>query len=104
MVAKITLFEPHFDGAQIGPATIGMEEKADVADAVESVDKASTDAKSRSFGRPPLQLAVGLGIVFSVIAAGILVRRRRAKPTDESRDSDTSSGIEATLVEEQVTA
>lgn len=103
MVAKITLFEPHFDGAQIGPATIGTDEKADVADELETVENADSEPKSRSIGRPPLRLAVGLGIVLSAIAAGILVRRRRAKPTDESSDSDTSSGIEATLVEEQVT-
>lgn len=68
MVSKITIFEPHFDGAQFGPTSLSSDEptvESDVPDADVAVD-----SKSRSQSLGLLVLVIG------GIAAGLLIGMR----------------------------
>jgi len=69
MVDKITIFEPHFDGAQFGP-TIGAEHDEPV-EATEEM--AEEESPSSGGSRRRLLLA---GLFFVVIAAAIALRQK----------------------------
>jgi hypothetical protein len=75
MVSKITIFEPHFDGAQFGPASIsGEKSELDSAEPVTDEEEGR-----RGFSPPPTLVIAG-------IAVGILigVKALRSRATDES--------------------
>lgn len=80
MVSKITIFEPHFDGAQFGPASMGVggdniEEHAE--DLIEANAEDLIDERSprRSRGRRIL----GAGVVSAVLLAAVVGARRFRK-------------------------
>lgn len=94
MVSKITIFEPHIEGAQIGPASLRPSEDGPaMADAPEenedmSQEKTSQGSRRRSLGR--VVLAAGM-----LMAAGVAVaalRQFRMK---------TSGGVEIESQSEQ---
>ena len=62
MVSKITIFEPHFDGAQFGPASIDAEAMEARWGGVSSADD-STDETDDN-GKSPLVMVLQGGVVF----------------------------------------
>lgn len=66
MVSKITIFEPHFDGAQFGPASVGNDHPEET-----TVEEAE-ETRGRSRGRTIL----GLGFVSLALLAGVVAARR----------------------------
>ena len=80
MVAKITIFEPHLEGAQFGPRSIGFDETATDESDIDTgeSDRDSDDGSSR---RPPLALFV-VGLVVLVVAGALAVRKMRGDDTD----------------------
>jgi len=86
MVTKITLFEPHFDGAQFGPASIPGGDPGDENDSADRED--ANQSESRSGGRP-IKLA-GLAILVALIA-GIVARRFRSESKPERGEIDDQS-------------
>jgi len=67
MVQKITIFEPHIDGAQFGPSTLGTD--------AETFDEESEMSDESGSSMVP-KLAF-LGFLTAVAAAGVLFYRRR---------------------------
>lgn len=95
MVSKITIFEPHVDGAQFGPASMdvdrdNIEESGEeliaenTEERIEANDEERIDKRRsrRSRGRRIL----GAGVVSAALLAAIVVARRfrsDARPHDE---------------------
>lgn len=65
MVSKITIFEPHFDGARFGPAMVEGDDETETP---------ATEAAEASRTRSPLPGL--LALVGIVVAIGLLARRR----------------------------
>lgn len=100
MVSKITIFEPHFDNAQFGPASSGSKRaehhaEQDSDEGGNGTEQAGSD-RGRSFVRPVIAVVVAVAL----LAAGyLLVRRKRAEPvefvdieeTTGKRDTDSGS-------------
>lgn len=100
MVTKITLFEPHFDGAQLGSATIGAA--VDGEEENEHKTRATTTAVSKlpTGSRPPVRLLLGLGMVIGgIAAAAIIIRRRKQHGTAQASETEADATIEARAVE-----
>jgi hypothetical protein len=79
MGVKITIFEPHFEGAQIGPASIGTE--ADEEREQEDDSEESAGSKSRF-----VTLLQG-ATVFVVMFVGLWVLLSRLLSEDDQSDS-----------------
>lgn len=69
MVDKITIFEPHFDGAQFGPSSMARPETT-------TSDDTTTSAESAGGRRLAGMLAL-VGTVVSLVAVAAVVYRRR---------------------------
>ena len=95
MVSKITLFEPHFDGAQIGPEAIGTETMAKTADSTDA-DAATTDSESRlpdpTTRMPRIRTLVVAGVLISAVLSGVLAWRR-FRGQDESEDEPAATAV-----------
>lgn len=80
MVSKITLFEPHFDGAQIGPETMETgtpSETAPTGDSELSTSESATlGTGSKTARMPRLRTLVGVGVFVSALMAGLFAWRR----------------------------
>ena len=90
MVEKITFFEPHFDGAQFGPASMTREDEPESAAPVEHAEPAA--GRSRAV---PLLVAGGLtlGLVLGLLG---LRRVRRGEDTvqvelDEAHEEELAA-------------
>lgn len=68
MVSKITIFEPHFDGAQFGPASLSSNEPTVESDAADADVAIESKSRGQSLGLPAL--------VIGGIAAGLFVGLR----------------------------
>lgn len=84
MVSKITIFEPHFDGAQFGPTSIGDEESP-AEQAPEEI--AESEPRGRSPGRA--MLAVG-GITMGLLLGFAALRRARSSESEPLEIEDGS--------------
>ncbi|MDZ7850463.1 MAG: hypothetical protein U5K70_06530 [Halodesulfurarchaeum sp.] len=105
MVSKITLFEPHFDGAQIGPASIGADTPPDMdLGGSEHDEHSPVSEPSSSSRRPSTRLVVGIAGVATGLVAGVIAWRRfriGAKPeTDTAAESTDEPMIEERPVED----
>ena len=92
MVSKITIFEPHFDGAQFGPASIG----SDAPDGQE-VDPEAEQLTTQSTGPSRLRLLLGAGgLSFGLLLGFLTARRLRTEPMeaidfeDQPEDGDVT--------------
>ncbi len=63
MVSKITILEPHFDGAQFGPASLGEAEPD---------EEEEVEAEGGSRARP----LVAIGVLVLGVLAAVAARRR----------------------------
>lgn len=99
MVSKITIFEPHFDGAQFGPRSIGSEEpeNASIApDEGQMVSSDEEDEESQTAGRSRGRMMLGLGLAtFFVFLAVALARRGRMEELDEDFEVSIDEKIPA---------
>lgn len=82
MVSKITIFEPHLDGVQIGPASLDDEQ---------SFDESGT-GRERSDGRSLRRLLIGTGVLAGVLVLGASLVRR-ARRSDDGSDEDESMDV-----------
>lgn len=73
MVSKITIFEPHFDGAQFGPASLPTDEPAVGSEAPDADVAIESKSRGRSLGRSVL--------VIGGIAAGLLIGMKAIRRT-----------------------
>ena len=90
MVSKITIFEPHFDGAQFGPTSIVGDESSP-----ETTGSATADPDVEGSRRGSRLLAmVALGGLATVLFVGVMALRRR-------RSTDSMQDVEAVDVEER---
>jgi len=95
MVSKITIFEPHFDGAQFGPASLSGEEPA-----VESDDPdADVAVESKSRGRSLSRFALVIGGIAAGLLLGMGAIRRTQTTEPESVDSDERSANAPAMVD-----
>ncbi len=79
MVSKITIFEPHFDGAQFGPTSIVGDEPR---------PEAAADAGVEGSRRRSRMVAmVSFGGLAAVLLVGVMALRRR-------RNTDSMPGME----------
>jgi hypothetical protein len=104
MVSKITLFEPHFDGAQFGPETIGTEDSSETG---EPVDSDSTASSSMGLERPSItsrrtriRTLVGVGVILSALMTGLLAWRRFQGRSEDEDETATDPMIEERHAEE----
>lgn len=79
MVSKITIFEPHFDGAQFGPASLPGDDPAVESAVPDAGVNTESETSGSSVGRPLL--------LIGAMAAGLflglrVVRRRMASESD----------------------
>lgn len=74
MVSKITIFEPHFDGAQFGPASLPSDEPAVESDAPDANVAVESEPRGRSLGRSVLVIG---GIVAGLLIGMRAIRRAR---------------------------
>jgi hypothetical protein len=98
MVSKITLFEPHFDGAQIGPKTLKSGTPSETAPTRDSraatSDSATLETGSKTGRMPRLRTLVGVGVFVSTLMAGLFAWRRfrgRGKSDEEDEQIDTAT-------------
>lgn len=80
MVSKITIFEPHFDGAQFGPATLQTDSDE------EGAETSPAHADDEAAGVNPAYLVLGsvLLAVFAAIVARAASRRRAEAPSTDA--------------------
>ncbi|MFB6073547.1 MAG: hypothetical protein ABEJ89_00885 [Haloarculaceae archaeon] len=83
MVQKVTIFEPHFDGASFGP-TFGESETTDEAVDEEAVVEAEAESGGFPLGRVVLML--GVSAVATVVARRLA--RRFGGEASEDEDID----------------
>ena len=111
MARKITMFELHFDGAQIGPASLDFAEDASASELDATIDEMETETDSelggepemespeRSSGRRRLRTLVAIAGVVSVLSlVGVVARRFRGESADLEIEID--SGREDVIEEE----
>lgn len=94
MVTKITVFEPHFDGAQFGPASIGPEVDAREPDTSVANERVEDESENGSTG--PRRTVVVLAAALSLLAVvgALAARRMMGSPSDEeSRTVSTADEI-----------
>ncbi len=106
MVSKITLFEPHFDGAQIGPAALGIDPSSE-----EQAGEAETETSGSGIGAaapvfshlPRARTVIGTGMVAAGLLAGVVVWRRfRArKDSDAPQTEGDADPEDEPLIEER---
>lgn len=73
MVSKITIFEPHFDGAQFGPASLPTDEPTVGSEAPDADVAVESKSRGRSLG--------GSVLVIGGIVAGLLIGMRAIRRT-----------------------
>ena len=99
MVTKITLFEPHVDGVQIGPASLGLRSSAEptVSEPKPSRRSAVTGA-IRSRSRPRVRSILVAGIATGTLLGAVLAWRRfrghESETTDESEPMIEERSVE----------
>jgi hypothetical protein len=93
MVSKITVFEPHFDGAQFGPASLPGTEAGVQSAAPDAEMPSESEASGRSVGRPLVLIAAIVAGLFLGLRA---VRRRMASET-EPVEIDEQEGNKRTV-------
>lgn len=87
MVTKITLFEPHFDGAQFGPTSLPDDllpgaTATDEDASAESTGETAEIESGTGFGRMRLLAAVG-AMTVGVLVGAFAVRRLRGRGSSE---------------------
>jgi hypothetical protein len=111
MARKITMFELHVDGVQIGPARLGgrRDEEGDGEDVAEERGDQEAVAEDVEGPRPeeggspvPRVLAVVGGIVVGVAVGRRVVRRVRGRGRDIEIDTVTEPEEPIDVVEEQI--
>lgn len=105
MVSKITLFEPHFDGAQIGPASLGTDTPLDLELGESASEDHSHGSEPSSSSRlPSARLFIGVAGLAAGMVAGLLAWRRfrsgSKTETDETAESTDEPMIEERPVED----
>lgn len=90
MVSKITIFEPHFDGAQFGPTSIESGESMDDAEA------ASEDAEDAQ-GRSLLRIAALFGAIIVGLVVGLRMIRRTEVMDTESVEIEEHAADEMAM-------
>lgn len=78
MVSKITLFEPHFDGATIGPSVLGSPSESDRVE----TDESSTVS--------PFKLVM-LSILVSIVVAALAKKFATDRDGDLGHEQSVSS-------------
>jgi hypothetical protein len=106
MVSKITLFEPHIEGAQFGPASLHGPD-ADATDPAETTIGSGTETAGPSKSRlSRARKALLVVPVVAVILGGAVAWRRfrTVRETDESRGEGTETNTAAAGTIEERTA
>ena len=88
MVSKITIFEPHFDGAQFGPASLPNDGDTDEPTAPAVEDTAQSTGRSR--GRSILVGGAALSIALLI---GFVAARRSLQPAGEAVEDERKPSI-----------
>lgn len=100
MARKITMFELHFDGAQIGPASLDFAEDTPASEDHASVDEMGREREMEtemgpmerpSGGRRLRTLVAIAGVVSIVSLVGVAVRRFRSDSEDLEIEIDDES-------------
>lgn len=99
MVSKITLFEPHFDGAQIGPATLDTAESTPTAEAAHSEEQDRSDVVESSRRLPSVRTGIGIATFASLFLAGFMAYRR-FKPSEDTEEDTAEATIEERPIED----
>ena len=88
MVSKITIFEPHFDGAQFGPASLPNDGDTDerTAPAVEGAAQSSARSRGRS-------ILVGGAALSIALLIGFVAARRALQSAGESGEDERKRSI-----------
>lgn len=89
MVSKITIFEPHFDGAQFGPASLPGDDAAAESPVRDAGVASDSETSGRSVGRRLFLVgALAAGLFLGLRA----VRRQMGRETEpveiEKQESD----------------
>jgi hypothetical protein len=87
MVSKITIFEPHFDGAQFGPASLPTDEPG-VGSETPDADVA---VESKSRGRPLGRSVFVIGGIVGGLLIGMRAIRRIRTTEPESVEIEERS-------------
>ena len=86
MARKITMFELHFDGAQIGPSSVDLPSKAGETSGEDDEKYASeTEAEDESRSRPVARLVLA-SLVVSVAVSLLARRLARRGDTEEAEE------------------
>lgn len=87
MVSKITLFEPHFDGVQLGSPSMEREDSPDEGATSATEEEGGSGGRSR-------RRTVLVGVLLLALLAGIAVARRARTTEEQTTDveSRTDSG------------
>jgi hypothetical protein len=94
MVSKITFFEPHFDGAQFGPATRPSDEPAVEADTPDADIAGEVETRRRPLGRT---VTIAVGIATGLLIGMMAIRwskARDSKPVDIEEASTSAPAVE----------
>lgn len=87
MVSKITIFEPHFDGAQFGPASLESDEPAVETDVTEDETATEVETRGRSLGRSLMGIVgIGAGLMIGIR----IIRRTRSKKSESVEIEETA--------------
>jgi hypothetical protein len=100
MVQKITLFEPHFDGAQFGPSVMGGADD-DTEEAAESTDiEVSGDEAEATSGGSRLRRVFTFVVVAGVATAvGRLAFRRFGADESDVLDVEDDEATEEPAIQ-----
>lgn len=98
MVTKITLFEPHFDGAQIGPARLDTAETKATADTAHTGEDVDSETIESSRRLPTIRTGVGIASFASLFLAGFMAYRR-FKPSGDIEEETAEATIEERPIE-----
>jgi hypothetical protein len=116
MVAKITLFEPHVEGVQVGPTTLGKRSAAEAMErasesakriAVEGTESEGSAGRSRrlprapSVRRPRIRSILAAGVAAGVLVGASLAVRRIRSRRAEARGTDEPAATEEPTIEER---
>lgn len=83
MVSKLTIFEPHFDGAQFGPASI----ESDVAEPTEMSPDTSAETSDQDGGSRGRSLLIA-GLITTAIVVAVAMKRKASKNKQPTLEVD----------------
>lgn len=83
MVQKITLLEPHFEGAQFGPSSF----ESDAPDALTGIDTEKSDTGDESSGSTSRATMLVQGLIGFVLMFIVLYVSLRVLTADEGEDA-----------------